>query len=519
MATPPDNGRDHPAPDHSAPGHSTSGPSDLPPRAGPVLHARGAGGGLCRLCAVVIRPEAEPPPLLRPDGAAEPVAAEPLARLFGRIVWRCSFALPMAAGAGYELDGSRHPVATDWEGELRLAFVSCNGREKGDMERPDAERDAMWRRLAAQHAAAPLHLLLHGGDQLYADEIVTAHPDLQRWAGLPRRARHRIPFTAEMREAARRWLLRRYLRLFQRPAIAGLLARVPSLMMWDDHDIMDGWGSHPSALLDSPVGHGLFEVAREMFALFQLGASAEAPPPHCPDRSSASFAWAARFPGLSVIAPDLRSERRPDRVMAGNGWRHYEALLHDSPPGDRRLVISTVPALGPRLGWVEWLMGILPKAQKYEDDLRDQWQSRAHRAEWRRFLAGLEREMVARGEAVTLLSGEIHLAARGEMILGEAGAPDAGRAAGRGERRRLQQLISSGIAHPRPPSAFGIALGLLARFGGEPLPGRRIRLRPVPGRRRTYTAERNYLLLFRRDGVWSAEWELEQGGRTPPLPL
>ena len=27
-------------------------------------------------------------------------------------------------------------------------------------------------------------------------------------------------------------------------------------MMWDDHDIYDGWGSRPPAIIDSPVGRG-----------------------------------------------------------------------------------------------------------------------------------------------------------------------------------------------------------------------------------------------------------------------
>ena len=32
-------------------------------------------------------------------------------------------------------------------------------------------------------------------------------------------------------------------------------------------------------------------------------------------------------------------------------------------------------------------------------------------------------------------------------------------------------------------------------------------------------AERNYLVLERRDGDWQAIWEFEHSGRTAPLPL
>jgi hypothetical protein len=32
-------------------------------------------------------------------------------------------------------------------------------------------------------------------------------------------------------------------------------------------------------------------------------------------------------------------------------------------------------------------------------------------------------------------------------------------------------------------------------------------------------AERNYLLLEREGGAWSARWDLEESGMTPPLAL
>jgi hypothetical protein len=34
-----------------------------------------------------------------------------------------------------------------------------------------------------------------------------------------------------------------------------------------------------------------------------------------------------------------------------------------------------------------------------------------------------------------------------------------------------------------------------------------------------YIADRNYLVITRREGRWSAEWELEETGRTPALAL
>ena len=279
-----------------------------------------------------------------------------------------------------------------------------------------------------------------------------------------------------------------------------MLARVPSLMMWDDHDIYDGWGSQPPAIIDSPVGRGLFEVARRCFLALQRGLSPDEPP----WGNASTLSWAVSFPGFEVVAPDLRSERRPDRVLGADGWRWLEARLAAPASGRRRLLVSSVPLLGPRLSLLERAIPFVPRLARYEDDLRDQWQSRAHRDEWIRALRAVDASAEA-GTDTTVLSGEIHLATRAEMPLASG--------------RTLHQLVASGIAHPEPPTAFARGLGLLARLGEDPLPGRPVRLRPIPGQRRTYLAERNYLVLERSDGAWSAAWECERSGRSPGLTI
>jgi alkaline phosphatase D len=71
------------------------------------------------------------------------------------------------------------------------------------------------------------------------------------------------------------------------------------------------------------------------------------------------------------------------------------------------LLMSSVPLLGPRLSILEALMVAVPRMQKHEDDLRDQWQSRAHRDECRRMLRHV-RDLARRdGHDITAVSGEI----------------------------------------------------------------------------------------------------------------
>lgn len=471
------------------------------PTVGPILLARGATAEAARLSVLmVVERGREPPAIIPQDGVAATPSA--LSEEDWATIWRYDFDLPSAPAAIYSVDGVDYEVAADLTAELRIAFISCNGQEVRDLQRPRVERNALWRDIVEEHRKEPFHLLLHGGDQLYADEVWQAHPDLSAWQRATRADREAAPFTPEMGEAARGFYLSRYLDVYSQPATAAMMARVPSLMIWDDHDIVDGWGSHPSWMLDSAVAQGVFAAARRFFRLMQLGLAPEEVSPNLPDTEGRSLGWRCVFPRLGILAPDLRSERRPDRVMGEAGWRTLERSLADLDGAETLLLLSSVPALGPRLSWVEKVIGALPHVDKYKDDLRDQWQSRFHRREWSRFLTLMERQVSGRGRRLAILSGEIHLATRGEMKVKDG---------------IVHQFVASGISHPPPPRIYAACLGGLARVGGSPVPGRPIRLKPLPGSGDIYTAQRNYLVLRRSGGEWTARWRTEDSGWTGPL--
>ena len=467
---------------------------------GPILYLRGYESDRLLLSALAVRPAGERAGVLKVG--QECISPAVLVERCGMAVDRYLFTVPASVDACYEFGGSRFCVNADVSGDLRIAYVSCNGMEHGDLDRPEQERNALWRRLAEQHAENPFNLLLHGGDQVYSDEMPDAHPASRGW---PKEVPDQLdPYSvAELDRVLRDAWFRRYVHVFGQPEFAWLAARVPSLAMWDDHDIADGWGSYPDSVLDSEVGRCIFSAAREGFLLFQLAAGPGELPQFCPDRTGENLTWSVGLPGLRVVAPDLRSERRRCRVMGEPGWKALRSALCGSD-GNRVLLLSSVPAIGPRLSILERFMYSTPWKEEYQDDLNDQWQSIRHRGEWRRFLRDVIELHERDGTRVTLLSGEIHLATRGtvETAAGE-----------------LHQLVASGIAHPPPGRMLSRVLGAFANLAGSPLAGHRIRLLPLPGQRAIYTPERNYLVLSRSSGQWRAVWELEHGGATPPLPI
>ncbi len=468
---------------------------------GPILFVDDVEERTLRLSAIFITAKGDgPPPVELDHGEARPVV---LAEYDQATVWRARFGLPADRASSYVWNGETFEVASDLTGNLRLAYVSCNGEEVGDMEREGSERNAMWERLRDQHRRQPFALLLHGGDQVYADEVTRGHDLSDDWPDSIPRDPSRAAL-ADLRHHLREGFFARYAALYAAPELAWLAARVPSLMQWDDHDICDGWGSLRRSRTYSPVGQTLFSVARESFLIFQQATTDGDLPARFANQRGQHLGWSVHAPGLRILAPDLRSERTRREIIGPGGWAMMDAKAQRDVQG-HTILMSSVPLLGPRLSLLEALMVVIPRMQKYEDDLRDQWQSRAHRDEWHRMLR-LVRDIARReGHDLTTISGEIHLATRAVMDLGKG--------------RNLHQLVASGIAHRAPPRGWAKLLGALAWLGEHPLPGHPIRIEPLPGHTMRYRAERNYLLLERVSSEWSARWDLEESGLTERVAL
>ena len=509
-----------------------------PPVLGPILHFRGAEGDVVRLSASLALPEGAPPPPLRLDAAAP--APERIGALGGAAFWSWTFEARRGKAAGYELGGVRRPIALlPPGGALRLAFASCNGGEDEEAAaRAPGGRDAMWAHLARRHEAAPFHLLAMGGDQIYADGLWRL-PSMRAWGRMGRRARLRAPFTDAMRRELEAHYIATYASVLGARDVGGVLAQVPSVMMWDDHDIVDGWGSRAPAWQASPVARGLFAVARRAFGLVQLGCDPDRPPPGFAAPDGAHLGWSGAYGPARILAPDLRSERTRSRVMGPRGRADLDRALAEARE-PHLLVVSSVPLVNADLSALERVVAPLtPLADLYQDDLRDQWMSHRHREEWR---AVMERLLtVAEGGArVTALSGEIHLGGHGtaSRIGGagrDAGAPRGGdptlhapvpdgAAPGGPDRAAaadraaavVEQLIASGIAHPPPPRAMARLFDRLTRRPWRRA-GLRLAMHPVAPDGRRYVAERNWLEVEAHpDGRLDATLHAEEAG---PLPL
>ena len=406
-------------------------------------------------------------------------------------LWRYDFRLPLGDAeheAVYAIGERRWRICVPavGNGALRLAYTACNGMEGERTWGESPSRNERWRHLAAEHARAPFHLLLHGGDQLYADTVWEEVPALAAWQRLPARRRLEAPFTPDMAEAVGAYFLARYRWLWGQPDVAPLLATIPSLMMWDDHDIFDGWGSHDPEWQACPVFRGIYAAAREHFALFQLCAR----PDRLPtgegfiDPGGGQFGWAHRvLDGVGVVAPDLRSERSKGRVMSEPTWAAFAAALEGMADCRHVLLMSSVPAINAAVPLLDRIYEALPGHQYFQLDLRDQWRSIFHHDEWLRLLRHLLAFAARTGARVTVLSGEIHL---GAFAVAEDD----------GNGHRVYQLTSSGIVLLPPWTPVVAFMDWMSTGPAEEVaPGMMIKQLPIPGLGKRFLGARNWLAL------------------------
>ena len=288
---------------------------------GPVLYFRGVRDRAWRLCALVAVAAGDQPAPLETEG--ERVPPDRLAERRGRELWRYDFALPLAQG---EASGTTRSGRRAGGSSCRRCRVRCTSPTPPATAARRATPGTTAQRATSagctsrrRHAERPFHLLLQGGDQLYADPIWRRGAGARRVAAPASVAAPARALPAGARRGGRRRLLQALL-LVLGPAGARRRSwpACPSLMMWDDHDIFDGWGSWSDRWLRCPTFRGIYAAAREHFALFQLGARPDELPEGFSDRQGGHFGWAYRI-GEIGIAGARTCARSAAAAGAGRG--------------------------------------------------------------------------------------------------------------------------------------------------------------------------------------------------------
>ncbi|ELR04381.1 hypothetical protein VC83_06592 [Pseudogymnoascus destructans] len=364
---------------------------------------------------------------------------------------------------------------------MNLMFHSCNGFSLSVNRDEFSGPDPMWRDVLNTHQTQPFHVMIGGGDQIYND-CVNQTELFADWLAMKNPMhKHSASFTADMQDELEEFYLNRYSMWFSQGLFGLANSQIPMVNIFDDHDIIDGFGSYPHHFMDSPVFSGLGNVAFKYYMLFQHQSSidegedtepswliGESPGPYIKENSRSVFM--SMGAGISFLGMDCRTERGREYVLSEETYQKIMDRCHDEIVlGETKhlIVLMGVPIAYPRLVWLENILTsramdpvkALGRAGLFSsllnqfdggveilDDLDDHWTAKSHKKERQCLIEDLQDLAADKSVRITILGGDVHLAAIGQFYSNpKLGIPKDK------DHRYMPNVISSAIVNTPPP--------------------------------------------------------------------
>ncbi|MCJ1314124.1 hypothetical protein MMC25_007804 [Agyrium rufum] len=426
-------------------------------------------------------------------------------------------------GSSPQAESTRRFVVPAASQSMHIMFHSCNGFSVGTDEEAWSG-PALWNDVMRMHKTKPFHVIIGGGDQIYNDGVRVKGP-LRPWTDIvnPRKRRD-YPFPETLRKACDDYYFSNYNTWYATEAFASANAQIAQINIFDDHDIIDGFGSYTDHFMTCAVFRGIGGVAFKYYCLFQH----HVPPPRStyttdapqtaqgegidgpgmdPAQLKDTFVMAekpdssfiiGKRPGPYVEEPsrslymrlgksmafmgiDARTERTRHQINYPDTYdlifQRVSSELAATPDIRHLIVLLGVPIAYPRLIWLENFftspllapVRLLNKRfgvagalfNKFDgqidllDDLDDHYTARQHKAERKDLILRLQKLASLYSVRVTILGGDVHLAAVGRFYSKTKLGLPAGE-----DHRYMVNVISSAITNKPPPKAVA---NLLAR--------------------------------------------------------
>ncbi|CAI2031095.1 hypothetical protein SEUBUCD646_0G05090 [Saccharomyces eubayanus] len=455
-------------------------------------------------------------------------------QLKGDDIWfyRYEIQLPMAKYeqmVKYSIDGTTEPhyrfFIPSFTQNSNVISYSCNGFSLSvDTSK---FKGSLWYDVLRKHQYVHYHAILGGGDQIYSDNIKLHAPNFKAWLETKDPIKkYNTKTTEETRDQIRQFYLEHYLNWYgyghwygstptsktTQKCFVKSLACIPAINVWDDHDIIDGYGSYNDAFMRTENFVTVGRMAYRYYMLFQHHVSAskedgddfaylqskqwilgnEEGSPYIGERSHSIFSWLG--PKMGMLGLDCRTERKLRQVFSERSysliWERVESELK-ALKGGHLLVMLGIPIAYPRLVWLEWLFtskllapvkylskkGIIPSGLVNEfngdvellDDLNDHWCARHHKKERNYLVMKLQDIGAKYGVRITILSGDVHLASIGRfrakthrhhLIMSEKKEKENAEIIEEPtkDERLMFNIIASAIVNTPPPDAMATLL-------------------------------------------------------------
>ncbi len=273
-----------------------------------------------------------------------------------------------------------------------FALISCHKPLFKNPRKDSKMVGLIWHRLSDEMRKHNCCFLIQAGDQVYSD-----HKRFNAWKWSQQ---------TDSEEKMLRYYRQIYLKSWKFPEVHEVMRTFPQYMIWDDHEITNGWGSEEKH--SQPKCQEIFKIARQAYIEFQ----------HCYNPDSlreGEFYYAFSYGPACFLFMDLRGHRditryKPDKPdstypLAGeNQWQDIiEAWFNSDIVRKSKMlfVITSVPVchLSRKFG----SLGI------FKNDVNDQWSTPHNTRERRKLLKLLYKWSGESKKPVCILGGDAHV--------------------------------------------------------------------------------------------------------------
>lgn len=435
------------------------------------------------------------------DGEKSVAQATQVFQEYGLTFWRFHISLDMKEAeqsVTYLINNDTERQFTfyvpAYDQTMNIMFHSCNGFSLG--VDPKEFENTLWKDVLEHHEKDHYHVMLGGGDQIYSDAILSSCPKINAWGKEKNPIRKRqMKFSDDVRKEVETFYLWHYMGWFGhghwtgvkgetlQPELPKAMAQIPMVNIFDDHDIIDGFGSYTDHTMKMPIFNGVGNVAFKYYMLFQNQCSQDEDfgtepswvngkqlGPYIKQHSHSVYARLGS--SVAFYGLDCRTERKRDQVVTPASYKQMfdrirKEVRDSNGEIEHLLLMLGVPFAYPRLVWLESLLSSsmmkpIKKLAKHGmfggvlnqfdgsievlDDLDDHWCAKHHKHERNTLVKDLLSLGKELGIRITVLSGDVHLAGIGRFYSNDKNvAPE-------NDPNHMLNVISSAIVNTPPPT-------------------------------------------------------------------
>lgn len=343
--------------------------------------------------------------------------------------------------------------------QLNFGLYSCHDPFK-------KKSDSMpWKLLFEILTEKEADFVIGGGDQVYVD---TTKTDIWKLLKSRKKCLWNLSKT-ELRKSMLSWYQDVYRGYWAMPHIKKVHRSFPNYMIWDDHEIMDGWGSRTRSELSNELdtwyeweqpeknlmlADEMFEAAKTVYGQYQHS--------HNPSTPKDVFDYPLTQKHAEFYFMDMRGQREYDleRLQARDGVGASDRILgkeqltrfldwSKSISSSTKVIYIISPV--PIIHWTGFAVNS-GDVLSTKDDFRDEWDHETNHLERDKILNEVFSVSHTTGVPVVFLSGDVHMSAVFRLSNNQYRAA------------KVFQVTSSPISRPPAPSITDLILAKEGRL-------------------------------------------------------